>query len=97
MFVWSICHIKDARHSYYLFAGTIAATLSFNVVLLDLAIQCGATDSEQLGGLGHVVAGSIEGLGDEAFFPFIDTKFFELAAAGIAERQIVRANRIFVG
>ena len=60
------------------------------MILLDLAIQRGPADAEQLGGLGHVVARAVEGFGDKAFFPLVDPQRFQLAAARIAEREVMR-------
>ena len=68
------------------------------MVLLDFAVERGPADAEQFGRFGDVVAGAVEGFGDEAFFPFVDAERFEFAAAaGVAEGQVVGADRVVVG
>ena len=40
--------------------------LAFDVVLFDFSVEGGAADAEEFGGFGDVVAGAVEGFGDEA-------------------------------
>ena len=67
------------------------------MVLLDLAVERGPADAEQLGRFGHVVAGAVERFGDQPPFPVVDAQRFQVAAARIAEGQVVRPDRILVG